>query len=155
MKPTAPLRGDRRGASALEFALAAPILLILMGGLTDVGMLWRTRGKLAVAVDAGAQCAVLESTNATSANVKAAVLAATTLTPTPTVTVSAPACYCVSTGSSTSLSGATCGSTCPDTTTAGSYMTISATYTYHSMMGYTSFTGLATNFTENATVRLQ
>jgi Flp pilus assembly protein TadG len=154
MKPTAPLRSDRRGASALEFALAAPILLFLMGGLTDVGMLWRTRGKLAVAVDAGAQCAVLESTNATSANVQAAVLAATTLTPAPTVTVSAQTCDCVS--ATNTLSAATCGSTCPGTSvTTGTYMTISATYTYTSLMGYLSFTGVSTNFTETATVRLQ
>jgi len=63
MSFTTPLRRDRRGIAALEFALALPVLLLVMGTLIDVGLIWRARGKLAVAVEAGEQYAVLTGTS--------------------------------------------------------------------------------------------
>ena len=156
MRPTGLLRTDRRGTAALEFALALPLLLAMMGGLADIGLLWRARGRLVVAVDAGAQYAVLAGTNATATNVRAAILAAPTLTPAPTVSVTAPACGCVSTtGGVTTLITQTCGTTCSGGGTAsGSYMKLSATYTWQSILGLQSKITSKT-FTEQATVRLQ
>lgn len=37
-RPAAPLRRDERGASAIEFALFAPILAMLVMGITDISM---------------------------------------------------------------------------------------------------------------------
>jgi len=156
MRPLLPLRRDRRGAAALEFALALPIVLAMLGGLADIGLLWRARGQLIVAVDAGAQSAVLAGTNATVTKIQNAILAATTLTPTPTVAVTAPACGCVSTsGGVTTLVTQTCATACSGGGTAsGSYMKLSATYTWTSILGLHSKI-MSKPFTEQATVRLQ
>jgi Flp pilus assembly protein TadG len=147
------LRGDRRGVSAVEFALALPVLLVLMGGLTDLGLLWRARGRLAAAVNAGAQYAMLAGTRVASASVQAAVQGATTLSPL-SIAVSGPACYCTSTGTGggLSLTAATCGSTCSSGAAAGTYVMLSASYTYQPIMPLFSQVE-TTTLTEQAVVR--
>jgi len=166
-------RRDRRGALALEFALALPLLLAFLGGLTDLGLIWRARGRLAEAVNAGAQYAVMTGPTVTAAAVRTAMCgAATTITassscgvtgtPMPVVVVAAtaPACGCIGIANGVNaLTAAACGSTCAagktvGGPTAGSFMSMSATYTYSPMMTpYSKL--LATTFTEQAWARLQ
>jgi len=163
------LRRDRRGTSAVEFGFALPILLAVLGGMTDLGLLERARGQLAEAVDAGGQYAVSTGTTATAANIEAAMCAAANpissscaATGSPTVTVSstAPTCGCVTNSSGTiTLATAACGATCTGSATAGgatagSFVSLSAQYTYSPITpGLSNM--VATTLTQKAWVRLQ
>jgi Flp pilus assembly protein TadG len=119
----------RGGVAALEFGVTAPLLLALAGGLTDVGLLCQARGQVNLGLAAGAQYATLAGTNATKAAAQTAMTSATGLAVTFTATV--PACYCISTtGGVSSLTSQTCGVNCSDGTTPGTYMELSASYTY-------------------------
>ncbi len=51
--------GGRRAAAALEFALLGPILLLFLGGAADFGLAIYSRSRLAAAVSAGAEYAIL------------------------------------------------------------------------------------------------
>ena len=49
--------GDRRGVSAIEFAILAPVLLIVVGGVVEVGRLLAEGNQLEKSVQAGAMVA--------------------------------------------------------------------------------------------------
>ena len=69
------LAGDNRGASAVEFALSAGILLLLIIGLAQVGMLFMANAGLRHAVGEGARLSTispLPSDTAIAAKVTAA-----------------------------------------------------------------------------------
>ena len=53
------LAHDQRGASALEFALAAPILILVLIGIAQLGILYSANAGLQQAVDEGARLATL------------------------------------------------------------------------------------------------
>ncbi len=53
MPMLARFRRDRSGASALEFALLAPVFLAILAGVVDVGTLLHTKYRLNAAVAAG------------------------------------------------------------------------------------------------------
>jgi Flp pilus assembly protein TadG len=148
------LRRSRNGTAALEFALCLPLLLMLTGGIADFGLLWDARGHLATAVNAGTEEALLAGTSATQTGVQAVMTAASGLTGA-TYSATALGCYCSSTsGTTVTLSSATCGTTCSSGYTAGYYMTLTATYTYTPIMP--TFSHLTTtSHTETATVRVR
>jgi Flp pilus assembly protein TadG len=50
---------DRRGVSALEFALAAPILILFLIGIAQLGILFAANAGLQHAVDEGARYATV------------------------------------------------------------------------------------------------
>ena len=53
------LARDRRGVSAVEFALIAPVFLIILAGVIDVGQMMQIRSELNTAVSAGANRVLL------------------------------------------------------------------------------------------------
>ena len=53
------LAGDRRGASAIEFALIAPLFIFLIAGVTQVGSLFYAHAALRNAVSEGARYATI------------------------------------------------------------------------------------------------
>ena len=57
---------DRRGVTAVEFALLAPAFLLILGGISDVGLMTWTQLGIEHAVQSGARCASLG--NSTCAN---------------------------------------------------------------------------------------
>jgi len=127
-----------RGVAAVEFAITLPILLFFMGGVTDFGIVYYRQSCLWTAVAAGAQYASLtdqRSPPVTAANVQTVMQnAAAQAMPglTVTATASNPAvCYCI-TGSSPSstLTSATCGTTCAAGGTAGKYVQLTLTHNY-------------------------
>jgi Flp pilus assembly protein TadG len=159
-----PFRSDQRGLAALEFALVAPILLIILGGITDFGLIMVGRSRLANGVAQGTQLALL-----TGAGVTASMLATSVqngasragLAEMVTVTVSGPACYCVegfpaTLGSKSALSASnTCTGTCPALASGpGAFVTIVAKYTYRPLMPLYSLLSSPT-VTQTTTVRLQ
>jgi Flp pilus assembly protein TadG len=62
---------DRRGASALEFALVAPFVLVLMIGLIDVARLLSNQQALDHGVAVAARWAVVNSASASTASIQA------------------------------------------------------------------------------------
>ncbi len=152
-KLVAAFRRDRLASSALEFALTLPLLLAITGGLVDFGLLWRARGEVALATNAGAESAQVAGAGATPTAVQTAMSAATALTGM-TVVASGPTAYCVATsGSTVSLTAKAFGATCGDGTTASYYMQLTATYTYTPILPH--FDKIApTTLTGRATVRL-
>jgi Flp pilus assembly protein TadG len=145
-----------RATAALEFAVASPLLIIMLGGAADYGLAQYYRTNLANAVAAGAEYAYLTGTGVTSTNIQS-VITNTMYLPTGassnlSVLVTGPKGYCV-TGSGPTMSAATAGSTCSDGSTAGTYVIITATYTNTGIMnGFGA--SLSQPMTEAATVRL-
>jgi Flp pilus assembly protein TadG len=158
------LRGDRRGLAALEFALVAPMLLLILGGITDFGLIMVGRSRLASGVAQGGQFALLTGAGVSAAAITTNVQNGATragLTETVTVTVTGPACYCVTStpaalGSKSALSGVnTCTATCPANASGpGTFVTIAAKYTYQPLMPLYSLLSNPT-VTQTTTVRLQ
>jgi Flp pilus assembly protein TadG len=131
-----PFRGNRRGTAAIEFAIACPTVLIMFGGLADFGLALWDKTMLANAVAQGGYYAAVTGTSVSATTVKTLVQGASKLSSV-SATVSGPACYCI-TGSPLALAAATCNSTCTDTTTAGYFVQIRATYTYNSLLPFYS-----------------
>lgn len=145
-----------RATAALEFAIATPMLVILLGGVADFGLAQYYRTNLANAVAAGSEYAYLTGISVTSSNIQTVVQnmmflptgAAANLS----VNVTGPTGYCV-TGSGPTMSAAAVPSTCSDGSSAGTYVIIAATYTNVGLMrGFLSANSQP--ITETATVRL-
>lgn len=153
-----------KGVAALEFAIIAPVLLTICAGLADFGLALRDQMQLNQAVSNGAayafaaqqKLASLGKVNPT--NVQAVVLASLNLS---NVTVPPPAPpipYCVQTNTqstppTSSLVAGSNDTACPNGNPAGTYMTITASYTYQPMMpAYSLLT--STLLSASAIVRL-
>ena len=131
-------RGARSGVAAVEFALVAPVLLILAGALTDFGLADQAEGRLAAAVASGADYAFVQAQanggSVSTGAVAGAVTAALGLAGA-TATASPPGAYCLSrAGASTSLVPGSPGIACADGTFPGTYMIVSASYAYRPLM---------------------
>jgi len=160
------LGSDRRGVAAVEFAVIAPMLLLLLGGVVDFGLIMSDRSKLANAVAQAVQTALLTGPSVTQAILQSVVQTAATnsgLTPTVTVTVTgSPACYCIS-GSPAALSSTftalsaqnTCTGTCPTGSTGpAAYVVVAASYVYSPLMPLYSQLSSPV-ISQTVTVRLQ
>ena len=158
------LAGDPRGAAAVEFALVAPLLLLLLGGVTDCGLLIAGKSQLANGLAQGVQYALLTGPSASATTVQGIVrtgAANAGVSPTVSVTVTGPACYCTSgspaalSSTSTALSATyTCTSTCPNGGSQQAFMIISASFTYTALMPF--YSKLANPVVSEAvTVKLQ
>lgn len=117
------LRNDD-GGPAVEMGLIAPFLVTLIIGVISYGMVIFQIMSVNGAAQAGAMYGFINGTG-NLANIKAAEAAATELgitTPDPTLL----SCGCVS---GFAINSATCGSTCADGTKAGTYLTVTTSYT--------------------------
>ncbi|MDE2517176.1 MAG: pilus assembly protein [Rhodospirillales bacterium] len=155
MKVARRLIRARRGVAALEFALVMPVLLIMLGGVVDFGLVMLARSQLASAVTQGAEYAMATGSSVSPSSIRTMVqsaspLAGVTATVTPS---SGAACYCV-TGTPLALSSHICTSACPDGSSPGVYLTIKAQYTYQPILPFYSALA-ATTLSEQAQVRLQ
>jgi Flp pilus assembly pilin Flp len=134
LRPCARLLREERGVSAIEFALIAPVIAILIIGIIDFGMgLWRQM-QVANAAEAGAAYAAAKGWNSTTGGIENAVTSATnfsaiTASPAPTWP---PWCGCPNTSSG--VTSATCGSNCGDGSLAGHYVTVQAQASYSTIL---------------------
>ena len=110
-KVTARLAASRRGAAAVEFAIIVPVLATAVIGIANYGLVTFDKMELVNAARAGAQLAIANGDNSSSADltaiktaVVASVSAGANLT-TANVTTT-PACQC------TDESTITCGDVC-------------------------------------------
>ncbi len=146
------LWADRRGVAAIEFAIIGPMLLIALGGVTDLGLSIRAQSRLSAGVASGAQYAFKVGAAVTAASVKSMVQASAGLSGV-TATITGPSLYCVS-GSPAALVAGVAGTACADGTQPGTYVKIVGTYTYTQLIpGYSAF--LNPTLTQSVTVRLQ
>ena len=142
----------RRGVATIEFAISIPLVLVLMGWIYDVSNLLVARVQLSNAVNNAASYALLAGTTVAGATLTGIVQKAGYLTGA-TATVAGPACYCV-TYNPTALASSTCGATCSNGVTAGTYVTVTGNYTYVPLLpGLSSMTNTA--LSEVVSVKLQ
>jgi Flp pilus assembly protein TadG len=140
-------KGGRAGNVAVEFALIAPVLVTLFMGTVDYGLEVYYDAQLTQAVRAGAEYVNNSGHSQDTAGIEAAVQGASSLTG---IAVPAPtASYQCSDG--TAVAGS--GSTCANGSATGSYMTISATYTYTSFISF--FSSTPRTLSSTVTVRYQ
>ena len=164
MKRPARFRLGRRAVAAVEFALLAPFLGLILAAAGDLGFRVWSRSCLANAVAQGAYYAFLTGPNVSTTTVTNLVKNASTL---PGVTVNAMAavaCYCP-TGTPAVLGSPVipCTRACaadgtlPGGILPGKYLVITANYQLTPFIpGYTLLKTLAEKtVTETATVRLQ
>ena len=156
---TTPRPPDRRthrrrregGTAALEFALVAPMLLLLVGGVAEYGWAMWSAGALSNAVSQGAYYAFLKGTTVSSDSIESFVKTASGLSGV-TASVTAPVWECVASTNPTTLTAATSSTTaCPDGTMPGLYNAITATYVSPSFLPMFD----ALKVTQTAEVRLQ
>jgi Flp pilus assembly protein TadG len=149
----------RNGLAALEFVIIAPVLLTICAGAADFGLALRDQMQLNQAVSNGAGYAFAAQQTLASlgkvspSTVQSAVSASLTLSNVK-VTASTPGPYCVqTTGQTTSLAVGSYDTACPSGNPAGTYMTITAQYTYQPMMPAYSMLA-STSLSATAVVRL-
>ncbi len=158
----AALVRDRRGMSAVEFGVAAPIFLGVLMPVVDLGRAYSQQIQTRQAVQAGALYASVNmyNTGTWSTNVSNAVTNSTTLAVSPTV--GAETCGCPN-STSTDISShdtlTTCGRTnggtdCSDGSAPGYYVTITGTLSYSPVMPY-SILADPTTLSAQAVVRIQ
>ena len=136
------LARDRRGVSAVEFGLAAPVFLAALSPLIDLGLAFSQQIRVNQAVEAGAQYAAVNQYNSGTwaTNVQNAITTATTLSVSPTVGSETCGCPNAANTAISNVGTPPCTvppqSNCSDGTAPGYYVTISATATYTSVMPY-------------------
>ena len=137
------------GAAAIEFGVVVPMLALIVTAVIDIGLGVHSKMQLEDAAQAGVQWAIRNGFDATG--ISAAVANATnnsSITATP-----APVQFC-GCASGSSISGATCGTPCPNGAQAGTYVTVSAQTTYTTMISYPAVPSTY-NFAIQSTARLQ
>jgi len=125
------LAADRSGNVMLEFALALPILTLLMVGLFDLGSFGLQKSAMLQGARAGAQYGILVCSNSTtctaqSSNINSTAQGATGLSG--VTATNAPFCECVT--GTTVLCSATCGSG----QTLKRYITVNTTKSFSSAL---------------------
>ena len=122
---------DRGGVSAVEFAIVAPFLIGMLIPVTDLGLAFAKKTQLHNAVRAGTQYALVNGWDVNG--ITSAVNAATKVSPLSITPAPGQTCGCP-TGAG--INSVTCGSTCPDRSDAGTYVTVSAQTTYNTVFNY-------------------
>lgn len=146
----------RRATSALEFALIAPVLIILLGAAADLGNAFQQSIRLGSAVRSGAQRAAADAGG--TAAIQAAVTSAITGWEGVSVTVDPMQCQCldpVSGEGTGELSDAVCSLTCPGG--MARYIGVHATRPYEVLVPTSALVtfNTITQVQANVTIRVQ
>lgn len=136
---------NEKGVAAVEFALVAPILLLLLLGLADFGLAMRERMALASAARAGAERAWADSGD--NAAITQAVQAAGTLDAAAITVAVTEFCECAGTASA-------CGVTCADGSTPATYVGVSVSEDFPLLLPYPGI-GSPIALTGTAILRVQ
>lgn len=144
----AALLDAREGNAVVEFSIAAPVLAIIFVPLIDIGMAMYQQMQVQDAAQAGAQYAMAHGWN--SSSIQSAVTNATALSvsasPAPSKTCGCP--------DGSAVTAATCGSTCSDGQTAGTYVTVGAQVTYTPLLPYPTM-GNSVTLSAQTTARIE
>lgn len=143
------LRADESGMAAAEIALVLPVFVLLLVGVYDLGSAIHYSMRVQTAAYAGTSYAIARGYNASG--ISSAVLNATNA---PGITIVAgPTQYC-GCPSAGGVSAAGCGTSCPDGSVSGRYVSVTARGTYTTLFDY-PFIPAQFTFTEQATTRIQ
>ena len=140
----------KRGTAAVEFALVAPLLLLLLGGLIQFGWAVWCDSALNGAVSQASYYAFMAGPNVSTAAIVTMAEQASALGGI-TATASAPACYCASGTPAAPSPAASCTTNCADGSKPGVYTTIAADYTVPRFLPLFA----APQLSETATVRIK
>ncbi|HEX3652186.1 MAG TPA: TadE/TadG family type IV pilus assembly protein [Rhizomicrobium sp.] len=140
-------RRDTSGVTAIEFAMIAPILIGIAIAVIDLGLGVYTDTQLANAAHSGASYAVQYSYDS---NAMATAAQASTNLKNVNVTT-AQFCGCPT---DTGVTTASCGSTCSDGLTAGTFAQVTASKQYTTLLSYPGIPA-SINLSKQATVRTQ
>ncbi len=152
LRRAASLVRTERGNAALEFALAAPLLVGLLVPVADLGMAFSQKIQVQQAAQAGAQYASIHPwTSSSPTAISNAVLAASNLSSLAASPAPSQICGCPT---GTAIASATCSSTCSDGEPAGYYVIINAQAPYAPQLPY-SVLGSSVTLTAQSTVRVR
>ena len=139
-----------RGAAAVEFAIIAPVLMLMSVCAIDLGVGFYRYMQVASAAGAGARYAAVNgfsSSTITTAITNATANSGITASPAPS-----QFCGCPTTSG---ISTVSCGSTCTGGATAGTYATVSAHASYSPIMSYPLVPRDGFTFSATSTIRIQ
>lgn len=128
------LRKAQTGVAAIEFAILAPLLVLLLIGIVEVGLASYEALQVQSAAEAGALYAAKNGWN--SNGIETAVVNATgasgiTATPAPQTFCGCPQASGISTTS--------CSATCPGGTSPGQYVEVDAALTHEPILPFPGF----------------
>ena len=158
--PWRAFRRDRRGVAAIEFAIIAPILCLVLAAMLDFGLLLFVRFGLNENVSASTNYAIVNAAKVNSTDgaglasnlaaiIPATVDATVVVNNGPQVSrasqvasasgtaANANSCYCPTVSGSTITwgSAATCGSACTGNGFAGKFVSVRASTNYSALLG--------------------
>jgi Flp pilus assembly protein TadG len=137
------------GVASVELAIIAPVLVAALICTIDLGLGIRRSMQVEAAAQAGAEYAVVRGFSA--AGVTGAVASATSLGGVQATPAPVQFCSCASAGG---LVSTACGQPCPDGTSPGTYVTVSAQANYNTLLPYPMFPNTFV-FAAQSTVRTQ
>jgi len=137
------------GAAAIEFAILGAVLCLIVVAVADLGLGFYSYMQVQTSAQSGAQYAAVHGFNSTS--ISSAVTNATSTTGITASPAPTQFCGCVS---GSTVATATCGSTCSDGMTAGTYVSASAVRDYSTLISYPGFPATY-HQTATSTVRIQ
>jgi hypothetical protein len=146
---TLPGADSVRGASAIEFAIVAPVIILMAIFVIDLGMGFYRKMQVESAAQAGAQYAMVhgsDTSSITTAVVSATSFSGITASPTPS-----QFCGCAT---STGIISAACDIPCPSGSAPGTYITVFAQGTYATLLPYPGIPA-SFNLTAQSAVRIQ
>jgi len=137
------------GVAAIEFSIIAPPLILMMVCVADIGMGMYRKIQVQEAAQSGAEYAISHGYKPTS--IATAVTGATTFAGITANPAPSQFCGCPTNAGITNVS---CGSTCADGSSAGGYVTVTATATYNTLVPYPVLPK-AYSFVSQSTVRIE
>jgi Flp pilus assembly protein TadG len=137
------------GAASVELAIIAPVLVAALICTVDLGFGIYRSMQVEAAAQAGANYAVVRGF--TPAGVTSAIASATSLGGVQATPAPVQFCGCASAGG---IANAACGQPCPDGTSPGTYVTVSAQANYTTLLPYPMFPNTFV-FAAQSTVRTQ
>jgi len=133
----------RDGAAAIEFAIIGGVFSMLLVVSGDLGLAYYSNMQVQTSAQVGAEYAAVHGFS--SSTISSAVTGATSTAGITATPVPAQFCGCPS---GTSISNATCGTTCSDGTGVGTYVQVSASRTYTTLITYP---GVPATYAQTAT----
>lgn len=133
---TGPIWRNQRGVAAVEFALVAAVLTVLLPAATDLALAIWANQQVGNAARAGAEYAAINcwdgTTNAVSSSCANNVSTAATSAMSRSVTATPTNyCGCDNASGASGATTATCGSACPDGSKAGTYVSVTTRTSYN------------------------
>lgn len=141
--------GNTDGAAAIEFGVLVPMLALMVTAVIDIGLGVYSKMQLEDSAQAGVEWAIRNGFDANA--ISSAVTAATNSSRISAMPAPVQFCGCA-TGSS--VSSATCGTTCPGGAQTGTYVTVSAQTTFNTTLNYPVVPSTY-SFATQSTARLQ